>query len=129
MAESVLLGHFLTRREAASRAGIDAMTLVTRRDVLRIGGRSLEEVYFAFQFGQDGLRPEVGNVVAALASAWDHLTIARWLTRSNRRLEGHAPLVWLNAGRDHRRVVDAATADAAIEVSPAARGASADAAA
>jgi hypothetical protein len=114
VAESVLLGHFLTRREAASLAGLDAVKLVTRRDLLRIGGRSLEKVYFAFQFGPDGVRADISSVAASLVGQWDHLTIAHWLSRENVRLDGLTPLGWIDGGRDTSHVIAAAAA--AIEV-------------
>ena len=116
MAESVLLGPFLTRRQAAQMAGVDAVSLVTRRDVLRIGGRSLEEVYFAFQFGPSGVRSDVCSIVASLTTDWDHLTIAHWLSRGNNKLDGLSPLVWLDGGRDVSQVLRAAEADVAIKV-------------
>ena len=105
---SVFLGPFLTRREAAKRCGVSSVELVARRDVLRLGGRYLEEVYFAFQFDADGLRPAIGELVDEMASAWDQLTIAHWLMRPNGKLDGQTPLTWLNAGRDKARVIGAA---------------------
>ena len=62
MSDSVLMGPFLTRVEAARAAGMSPLDLVVRRDVLRIGGRSLEEVYFAFQFTSSGLRADVAGI-------------------------------------------------------------------
>jgi len=98
----------LTRREAAGLAGLDALKLVTRQDLLRIGGRSLEEVYFGFQFGPDGIRPDIASVVSELADQWDHLTIAHWLSCENTTLEGLTPLGWIDGGRDVSHVLAAA---------------------
>ena len=123
MAESVLLGHFLTRREAAKLAGLDAVKLVTRQDLLRIGGRSLEEVYFAFQFGPGGIRPDIASVVSSLAGDWDHLTIAHWFSRENTKLDGLTPLGWIDGGRDVSHVLRAAAAaiGTSAETPPAGR--------
>lgn len=118
MAESVLLGHFLTRREAAGLAGLDTVKLVTRQDLLRIGGRSLEEVYFGFQFGPDGIRADIASVVSALADQWDHLTIAHWLSRENSKLDGLTPLGWIDGGRNVSHVLKAAAAATEIKAEP-----------
>lgn len=110
MAGSVLLGPFLTRSEAARAAGVAPLDLVVRRDLLRVGGRSLEEVYFAFQFSKGGgVRADVSSVVAKLAGEWDHLTIAHWMGRPNPKLDSLSPLAWLDVGRDVHHVVAAAT--------------------
>ncbi len=109
MAGSVLIGPFLTRTEAARAAGVAPLDLVVRRDVLRIGGRSLEEVYFAFQFHKGGgVRGDVSSVVDKLADEWDHMTIAHWMGRPNSKLDSLSPLAWLDGGRDVAHVVDAA---------------------
>lgn len=122
MAGSVLLGPFLTRSEAARAAGVAPLDLVVRRDVLRIGGRSLEEVYFAFQFHKGGgVRGDVSNVVDKLADEWDHMTIAHWLGRPNSKLDSLSPLGWLDGGRDVVHVVTAAAHLASVE--PQAQGA------
>ena len=108
MSGSVLMGPFLTRTEAARAAGTTPLELVVRRDVLRIGGRSLEEVYFAFQFNNLGVRPDISSVVESLAAQWDHMTIAHWLARPNSKLDSLSPLGWLDGGRDVAHVVTAA---------------------
>ena len=109
MAGSVLMGPFLTRTEAARAAGVAPLDLAVRRDVLRIGGRSLEEVYFAFQFAKaGGVRPEVAMVVSDLVAEWDHMTIAHWLGRPNPKLDSLSPLAWIDGGRDVGHVIAAA---------------------
>lgn len=116
MAGSVLMGPFLTRTEAARAAGVAPLDLVVRRDVLRIGGRSLEEVYFAFQFSKTGgVRSDVSSVVAQLAAEWDHLTIAHWMGRPNSKLDSMSPLAWLDGGREVAHVVKAAAGFAPVE--------------
>ncbi len=116
MAGSVLMGPFLTRREAAQKAGIAPLDLVVRRDVLRIGGRSLEEVYFAFQFKKTGgVRSDVSSVVDKLADEWDHMTIAHWMGRPNSKLDSLSPLAWLDGGRDVAHVVNAAAKFVPVE--------------
>ena len=54
---TVLQGPFLTRAEAAVRAGVDAAHISHRPDLLRLDGRWLEEVYFAFQFAAAARTP------------------------------------------------------------------------
>ncbi len=110
MSGSVLMGPFLTRNEAARLAGLAPLELVVRRDVLRIGGRSLEEAYFAFQFAKTGgVRLDVSSVVELLAGEWDHVTIAHWLGRPNAKLDSLSPLAWLDGGREVSHVVEAAS--------------------
>lgn len=84
MSTIILRGPFLDRIDAARRAGIDPEELRYRPDVLRLGGRWLEEVYFAFQFDQVGLRPEIGRIVRALRKEYDDEEIADYLVRSGR---------------------------------------------
>jgi hypothetical protein len=75
---------------------------------LRIGGTWLEEVYCEFQFDDHGIRPDLGGVIRSLSSEFDDIVIADWLARPNDRLDGVAPLRWLETGGDARRLADAA---------------------
>ncbi len=77
----ILKGPFLDRTDAARRSGLDPEELPYRPDVLHIGGRWLEEVYFAFQFDDRGLRPEVGRIVRALRKEYSDEEIADYLVR------------------------------------------------
>ncbi len=97
--ERILVGHFLTRREAAHRAGIAPDEIVHRPDLLRIGGIWLEEVYFEFQFDRAGIRKGLGGVVHDLKRNFDDLTIADWLARPNTVLTGSSPLRWIASGK------------------------------
>ena len=92
MTERILIGHFLLRIDAARRAGISGEELVQRPDLLRIGGRWLEEVYFEFQFDDSGIRRELGSLIQTLRRGFDDLTVADWLVRPNEALSGATPL-------------------------------------
>jgi hypothetical protein len=94
----VLVGHFLTRKQAARRAGIAPWEVVDRPDLLRIGGTWLEEVYFAFQFDTAGVRQSLGMVVAHLRRMFDDEAIADWLVRPHSSLSTTPPLAWLASG-------------------------------
>lgn len=110
MAERILLGHFLTRTQAAHRASIQSSEVVQRPDLLRIGGTWLEEVYFAFQFDRIGVRHDIGVIVQQLRRRFDDETIADWLVRPNALLSSATPLDWARAGGDDTRLVRASTA-------------------
>ena len=75
-----------------------------RPDLLRIGGRWLEETYFAFQFDHLGVRPDLGRLVMALREAAPDDEIAYWLVQPNRLLDGYSPLRWITSGHDLEQV-------------------------
>ena len=100
----MLLGHFLTRDDAARRAHIPPDEVAHRPDLLRIGGRWLEEVYFAFQFDEHGIRRDLGSLVVALRRDCTDIEIADWLARPNRMLDQLTPLRWASSGRDGNRL-------------------------
>ena len=108
MAERILVGHFLTREQAARRAGVQPHEIVLRPDLLRIGGVWLEEVYFEFQFDRSGVRTGLALVVQQLRAHFDDLTIADWLARQNPVLSGTTPLRWTATGRDSDLLAKAA---------------------
>ncbi|MDF1595659.1 MAG: hypothetical protein P1T08_06140 [Acidimicrobiia bacterium] len=110
MTERVLVGPFLTRNEAARRAGLAARELPLRLDLLRIGGRGRHEAYFAFQFDSTGIRRDLGSVVLLLRGSSDDLTIADWLVKKNLALLEASPLTWLNRGGALEPVLMAAEA-------------------
>ena len=114
MTERIFVGHFLTRVEAARRAGISREAVLQRPDLLRIGGTWLEEVYFAFQFNEHGIRPELGSIVRSLRRQFDDIAIADWLARPNDDLSAYTPLRWLSTGGDESRVADAAAGAAPV---------------
>lgn len=107
MSEHILVGHFLTRAQASRRSGIPPGQLVARPDVIHIGGTWLEEVYFAFQFGDHALRPDIASAVRILHSRYDDETIADWLARPNDELGLVTPLSWSAMGHDARRLARA----------------------
>ncbi len=109
MAERILVGHFLTREEAALRACVPTEELIHRPDLLRIGGVWLEEVYFEFQFDGSGIRAGLASVVGQLKGYFDDLTIADWLARPNPVLSGTTPLRWVAASRDDDMLAKAAS--------------------
>lgn len=115
MSERILVGHFLTRTDAANRAGVPSNQLVHRPDLLRIGGLWLEEVYFEFQFDRAGIRRGLGVVVEDLSRRFDDLVIADWLARPNWVLSGSTPLRWVASGRDDAMLFKA-TANAPPEL-------------
>mgnify|MGYP001820043467 CR=1 FL=1 len=90
---------------AAHRAGVSADVLTRRPDLLRFGGRRLEEVYFAFQFDEHGVRPDVGRVVQTLKATSDDVDIADWLVRPNRELGLSRPLDHLTCGGSAEHVI------------------------
>lgn len=98
----------MTRAEAARQAQIPVDEVVQRPDLLRIGGRWLEEVYFAFQFDDEGIRGDLGRVIQGLRRHFDDLTIADWLARPNHELSGASPLRWDRMGGSHLRLAKAA---------------------
>lgn len=106
--QRVLVGHFLTREEAAERAGISADEVVSRPDLLRLGGKWLEEVYFEFQFDEHGIRPDISDLVRDLHREYDDIEIADWLAHPNPELNGYTPLRWRAGGWDPRRISRAA---------------------
>jgi hypothetical protein len=106
--ELVLMGPFLTRAQAAHRAGLSARELRARPDLLRIGGIWLEEVYFEFQFDRNGIRRGLGDVVLALRGDMGDEAIADWLIRPNSLLATETPLRWEASGRDRAQLRTAA---------------------
>lgn len=107
MTELVLQGPFLTRAQAARRAGISAQVLVHRPDLLKVGGSWLQEVYFDLQFDRAGVRPDLGRVVQGLKPQRSDEVLGDWLVRPNRLLGHASPLRYLNGGGSVERVVEA----------------------
>ena len=122
MSQLVLQGPFLTRAQAARRARVPASLLVHRPDLLRVGGRWLQEAYFAFQFDADGVRPDLGYVVHNLKGKCPDVEIADWLVRPNRSLDNSTPLRFLRSSGAVDRVMAAAERDGPIAVSPGPEG-------
>ncbi len=108
MTERVLLGPFLTRSAAADVLGVPPQVVGHRPDLLRVGGRWLPEVYFAFQFDRRGVRRDIGAVVSELRSEFSDIAVADWLVRPNGELNRASPLAVLNATHDIARVLGAA---------------------
>ena len=108
MTERVLIGPFLTRADAAVRAGIRSRPVRLRPDLLRITSHWLPEAYFEFQFDDDGVRQELADVIETLKSDHDDLAIADWLSRPHSHLNTLSPLGWLDAGNSTRRIAEAA---------------------
>lgn len=108
MKTSVLRGPFLTRLEAARRAGSSEDLIARRPDLLRLGGRRLQEVYFAFQFDQSGIRPELARVVQSLKLEYDDIDICHWLVQPQESLGLATPLDWIASGRSPQAVTGCA---------------------
>ena len=113
MTEHVVVGPCLTRAEAARRAGITSDETKQRPDLLRLRGRWLQETYFAFQFDERGVRPDLGRVVMDLRGRHSEQDIADWLVRPNRLLDNVSPLRWMRGGHGPAEVLDAAHVDEA----------------
>jgi len=112
--QRVLQGPFLTRAEAARRAKVPAQLLVHRPDLLKVGGRWLPEVYFAFQFDEHGVLPGLGSVVQSLKGKYTDIGIGDWLVRPNLSLGHSTPLRFLNGGGSVEQVISAATSEGPI---------------
>ena len=76
--------------------------------MLRIGGRWLEEVYFAFQFDERGIKRDLGSVVLLLRKQYEDIEIADWLAQPNPELGYLTPLRWSAGGLDGRKLTVAA---------------------
>jgi len=105
VSELVLQGPFLTRAQAARRSGLAADLLPDRPDLLHIRSSFCQEAYFAFQFDDHGIRPDVAHVVRVMRTRADELTVADWLVRSNPALAGTSPLSYIRAGGSLDRVL------------------------
>lgn len=85
----MFLGPFLTRSQVARLLGLSPEDVALHPDLIRLRGLWLEEVYFAFQFEDDGLNVPMARLVRTLKSRWDDETIADWLVKPDPTL-GHA---------------------------------------
>lgn len=108
MTKHVLQGPFLTRDTASRRGHVPAGLITHRPDLLRLGGRWLQEVYFAFQFDREGVRADVGSVVQAMKRRHSDQAIAEWLVAPNPELGLVGPLDYLDGGGSVERVLEAA---------------------
>ena len=103
----ILSGHHWTRDFAAQHLGVQPSTLASRSDLLKIGGRWLEEVYPTVQFAPDGLNESVTGIVARLSDDLDPSCVCDWLARPNSKLSGSTPVEWVTAGRPLATVFEA----------------------
>lgn len=106
MSELVLQGPFLTRAQAARRAGVPGDLLSDRPDLLHIRGPFSQEAYFAFQFDEHGIRPDIARVVHVARAELAELEVADWLVRPNSGLNGSSPLTYLNGHGSVEHVVE-----------------------
>jgi hypothetical protein len=96
---TILLGPFYTRHEAAERAQLPPSELAGRSGLIRLTGRyAVEEVYFAFQFDDAGIRSDIAEVAKRLERHLDPCHSADWLARAHSELGGKAPLDWIHSG-------------------------------
>jgi hypothetical protein len=105
MSGEILAGPFLTRSEVAERLGVSGLDVAGRHDLLRIGGRFREEVYFEFQLAGNEVRRDVGRIVLAMKGRCTDAQIADWLVRPNNELKGISPLRWLDSMRSEGRLL------------------------
>lgn len=99
-------GHFLTREEAVEVSGIPGPQLVSRDDVLRLGGsHAIEEVYPAFQFETGSPVPAMATVLVALQSKLGSWGSAAWLTTPRNELAGFTPYDWMRVGNPQSAVL------------------------
>jgi hypothetical protein len=115
MTERVLVGHFLTRTEAARQAHIGRLEVQLRPDLLRLRGLWLEETYLGFQFDDRGALREIGDVVQSLKEQHSDVAIADWLARSHPLLGSMSPLAWIRSGRRREAVLEAAASAGPID--------------
>jgi hypothetical protein len=115
MTERVLVGHFLTRTQAAQQAHTGLLEVQLRPDLLRLRGLWLEETYLEFQFDERGALREIGDVVQSLKERHTDIVIADWLARSHPLLGSMSPLAWLRSGRPREAVLDAAASSGPID--------------
>jgi len=107
----ILHGPFLTRREAALRAGMSPAELRFHPGLLRLGGRIvLQEAYAGFQFDVHGIRDDLAAVVEVFGAGADPWEVCDWITRPNTALGGKSPLTFLDEGGGLQRVIGAAHA-------------------
>ena len=111
MNQHILQGPFLTRDEASQRSHVPVRFLAHRPDLLHIGGRSLPEVYFAFQFDHHGVRPDFACVVENLKKTYADREICEWLATPQPELGFATPISFLNGGGDPELVLEAAATD------------------
>lgn len=114
MNQHVLQGPFLTRREASRRSHVPARFLAHRPDLLHIGGKSLPEVYLAFQFDEHGVRPDFAHVVEHLKARFGDREICEWLATPQPELGFATPISFLHAGGDPDQVIAAAAVDGPV---------------
>jgi len=112
--ERVFQGPLLTRGQAVHRSGIPAHVLTHRPDLLRLGGKWLQEVYFEFQFDGHGLNHDLSRIVRTLKADYNDIEIADWLARANPSLHNHTPLDSLSRGASVEWVLHAATVSGPI---------------
>jgi hypothetical protein len=106
----VLRGHYLTRSEAAERAGLSAAELSRVEGLVRITGAlpTCEEAYPAFQFVRGGgIVPGLREVVTAVEESFDCLSLAAYLTASHPHFGGASIVDELCAGCEADAVIAA----------------------
>ena len=87
----VLRGHYLTRSEAAARAGVSPAELSRYDGLVRIDGPfpACEEAYPDFQFAREGgIVPGLRDLVSAVEGSLDCLSLAAFLTAAHPDLGG-----------------------------------------
>ena len=98
---TVLRGHYLTRAEAATRAGVSASELTRLDGLVRIDGplASCEEAYPDFQFATaGGFLPGLRAVVTAVEDSLDSLNLAGFLTAAHPDFGGSSIVDELSSG-------------------------------
>lgn len=108
----------MTALEAAARAHVPLELVRRRPDLLRLGGHSLPEVYFAFQFDESGVRPPVGTVVQRLKQTYQDRDISEWMATPHPDLEYVTPVGYLHHGGAIGTVMKAAAHDGPIATPP-----------
>ncbi|QOK22800.1 hypothetical protein IGS73_17490 [Janibacter indicus] len=107
---NVLIGPVHTTRAVMNLMGISRSTVIKRSKdgqvlTIKVKGRNL---FPAFQFDDDQVRPDILKIVDALRQCADPTTIALWLqTPIADDAKARTPLAALNAGR-HRVALNAA---------------------
>ena len=105
----ILRGHYLTRDEAAHRAGVSTREIQELAGLVRIPGpfAACEEAYPDFQFARTGgILPGLREVVCAVDDSVDCLSLAAFLTASHPHLGGASIVEELCSGHAADAVIE-----------------------
>ena len=103
----VLLGPFWTRRRVQRHLHRPADGVTSDLALLRLTSPiGLGEVYPAFQFDDDGVRPDAAMLNLLLHRRVDDLRACDWYAEALPRLGHLSPLDWLLLGGEYEQLLD-----------------------